>query len=202
MEIGTRIRPFLDPKVTNRVAPQFNTAPHRMRVSTKEHWDDCFVGLRVIYAAREGKHGCVTNLQDLQNRRRSCHIFRICPIFRDPTNQNQRKRSFSRMLHRAKYSNRDIAYSKWFWFVKSFRSLTWSFRRTLCHTRKVHSNGVTVLFSFVEKGLPATSIVPFALATSNTHAQNKYHSDKYTRIAVRVRSGTLFDGICGPHALP
>jgi len=56
--------------------------------------------------------------------------------------------------------------------------------------------------SFVEKDLPATSIVPFALATSNTHAQNKYNSDKYTLTAVRVRSGKLFDGVCGPHALP
>jgi hypothetical protein len=33
------------------------------------------------------------------------------------------------------------------------------------------------------------------------HAQNKYNSDKYTLMAVRVQSGMLFDGVCDPNAL-
>jgi hypothetical protein len=33
------------------------------------------------------------------------------------------------------------------------------------------------------------------------HAQNKFNSEKYTLMAVCVRSGTLFDGVCDPNAL-
>jgi hypothetical protein len=32
-------------------------------------------------------------------------------------------------------------------------------------------------------------------------AQNKYNSGKCTLVAVRVRSGTLYDGVWDPHAL-